>query len=103
VSCGNNSYVWPDHYIVANVKAAHIVKIAVLINKDVLSNTNFVAASSVEWRYQGKAVIYALADELAEQGANFLPVIKDNRLSLAVMAMARLTFSTIKADSGVLL
>jgi hypothetical protein len=66
-------------------------------------DTDLVPASRIKWRDQQEALVYLFSDELAEQVPNFVRIVEVKRLSLAVIAMARLTFANMAAESGVLL
>jgi hypothetical protein len=46
---------------------------------------------------------HALTKKFAEQGSNFVSIVELKRSSVAVVAVARLTFANTAADSGVLL
>src|SRR6185312_13449223 len=72
----DDAHVRSDHHIVGNVESAKVIEGAVLIYEDVAPDTDIEAAGGVEGWYQHKAVIHLLADEIAEQGPNFIRIVE---------------------------
>ena len=70
------THVRPDHHIVSDVEAAKVIESAVLIDKDILPNANFVSASRIKRRNQQKALVDLFPDQFAEQGPHFLRIIE---------------------------
>ena len=100
---GDDAHIRPDHHIIGDVEAAKVIERAVLIDEDIAPDADFVAAGGIEWRNQQKAFVDLLADELAEQRPDFVGIVVRQSVEAAVIAIARLTFANMAADSGVLL
>ena len=72
----NEADVRPDHHVVCDVEAAKVIESAVLIDEDMTPDADLVATGSIKWRDKQKALVYLFTDELAEQGPNFVRIVK---------------------------
>ena len=72
----DQAHVRPDHHIVRDVEAAEVIERAVLIDEDIAPDADFVPAGGIERRDQQKAFVDLFADELAEQGPNFVSIVE---------------------------
>src|SRR5947209_7018744 len=68
--------VRPDHHIVGNVESAEVIESTILIYEYIAADADIDAAGRIEWRYQKEAVVDLLADEIAEQGPDFVSVVE---------------------------
>ena len=73
---GDDADVWSNHYIVGDIESAEIIKSAILIDEDIASDGDVCAAGCVERGDQQEGVVYFLADEFAQKGADFVGVIE---------------------------
>jgi hypothetical protein len=48
----DDAQVRPDHHIVSDVESAKVIEGSVLIYEDIMPDTDFVPADSLEWRDQ---------------------------------------------------
>jgi hypothetical protein len=72
----DDAHIWPDHHIVSNVESAKVIESAILIYEDIAPDTDIDPAGCVERWYQQKAVVHLLADEIAEQGPDFIRIVE---------------------------
>ena len=80
----DDAQVRPDHHIVRDVEAAKVVESAVLIYEDIVPDADLPISSLNKARISSA-------------------LLNVKRFSMAVIAIARLTFANMAADSGVLL
>jgi hypothetical protein len=91
----------PNHHIVPYVEAAKVIEGAILIDEDILPDADLVATSGKKWRNQQKALVHLLPVSWQNKALISSASLKVKRFSLAVIAIARLTFASMAADSGV--
>jgi hypothetical protein len=72
----DDAHVRPDHHIVGNVEPAKVRESAVPIYEDITPDTDINLAGCVERWYQHNAVAALLADEIAEQGPDFIRIVE---------------------------
>jgi hypothetical protein len=65
-------------------------------------DADLVPAGGIKRRDKQEALVHLFTDEFAEQGPISSASLNVKRFSLAVIAIARLTFASITAESGVL-
>jgi hypothetical protein len=71
----DDAHVRPDHHIVRDIETAEVIEGAVLIDEDIASDTDFGPTRGIKWRDQQKALVDLFADQLAEQGTNFVSIV----------------------------
>jgi hypothetical protein len=97
----DNAHVRPDHHIVRDVEPAKVIESAVLIYEDIMPDTDFAPTDRIKGRDQLSSTFLPISSlNKARISSASLNV---NRFSVAVIAIARLTFANMAADSGVLL
>src|SRR5262249_30220627 len=72
----DDAYVRPDQHVISDVETTEIIESAVLIDEDIAPDADFVPAGGIKWRDQHEALVYLLADELAEQRPNFGRIVE---------------------------
>ncbi|WP_246677644.1 hypothetical protein [Mesorhizobium sp. B2-3-12] len=97
----DDAHIWPDHHIVGDVEAADIIESAVLIDEDVAPDADFVASCRIDGGISRKLASTSWPMSWLNKALTSSASSNVRRLSRAVIAIARLTFASMAADSGV--
>lgn len=99
-----DAHVRPDHNVVSDVQSAKVIKCAVLVYENISTDADFGPAGSIKWWDQQESLVDRPTGKFSVNKIRISSISSNvKRLSLAVITVARFTFATMAADSGVLL